>query len=233
MTHRDRHRGELDREEEQRPVRREHDPESYESRPRRSGSERAGATSDDRDRRDRDCGQQQPVEDEYRRVEVDGRDENRDEPHEAARPATVTFQRTARIVRPLAEIARRPGPDGLTPRFWPLPDPTAVHRSQVWPSGPDLPFHQTRPEETMERRGSGLHAVRRLDPDQVEASGDNRLRGGQSPSRNSSLSRSEHLVVVVEAVEVVRDANRIGRDRVRSRGALLPRRRPLESRRAA
>src|SRR3954452_21060991 len=48
------------------------------------------------------------------------------------------------------------------------------------------------------------HAVRRLDPNQVEAAGGHRLRRGAQAEPEALLGGAEHLVVVVEAVEIVR-----------------------------
>src|SRR4029079_9202950 len=74
------------------------------------------------------------------------------------------------------------------------------------------------PRSRCRRRGraSTSHALRGLDAEQVEADGDHRLRGRAERQAEALCLRLEHAVVVVEAVEVVRDADRVRREGVRA-----------------
>ena len=55
----------------------------------------------------------------------------------------------------------------------------------------------------------------RFDADEVEAAGDHRLRCAAETEPERLLLALEHAVLVVEAVEVVRHADRVLRDRLR------------------
>src|SRR5882757_5248698 len=59
-----------------------------------------------------------------------------------------------------------------------------------------------------------LHAVRRRDPDQVERACDHGLRGAAEREAERLLIALEDSVLVVEAVKVVGDADRVLRDRL-------------------
>src|SRR5215203_1778795 len=59
------------------------------------------------------------------------------------------------------------------------------------------------------------HALGRLHPDQVEAARDDRLRRAAKGEPERLRLAVEDAVLGVEAVEVVRNANRVVRDRVR------------------
>src|SRR4051812_3933417 len=61
-----------------------------------------------------------------------------------------------------------------------------------------------------------LHSLRRLDPDQVEGAGDHALRGPAQREAKRLLVALEHAMLVVEAVEVVRDADRVRRQPLRA-----------------
>src|ERR1700758_642297 len=58
----------------------------------------------------------------------------------------------------------------------------------------------------------GSHPVRCLDADEVEAAGDHGPRRLAEAEPESLLPTLEHAMLVVEAVEVVGDADRVGRD---------------------
>ena len=58
------------------------------------------------------------------------------------------------------------------------------------------------------------HALGRVDPDQVEAPRDHRLRGPAEPEAKRLLVAAENTAVVVEAVEIVGEPDRVDRDRV-------------------
>src|SRR5215471_795453 len=59
-----------------------------------------------------------------------------------------------------------------------------------------------------------LHPLRRVDPDQIKAAGDDALCSEAEPEPEAFALRFEHAVLVVEAVEVVCNADRVRRDRV-------------------
>src|SRR2546430_11519035 len=60
-----------------------------------------------------------------------------------------------------------------------------------------------------------LHALRRVHSDEVEAARDHELRRAAQAEPERLLLALEHAVLVVEAVEVVGDADRVRRDRLR------------------
>ena len=62
---------------------------------------------------------------------------------------------------------------------------------------------------------AALHRLGRVDADEVEAARDDELRGADEPEPEPLLLGAEDTVLVVEAMEVVREADRVGRDRVR------------------
>ena len=64
-------------------------------------------------------------------------------------------------------------------------------------------------------RSSRLHPVGRLDADEVEAPCEHRLRRRDEAEPERLRHRAEHLVLVVEAVEVVGEPDRVVRERVR------------------
>src|SRR5690349_16879415 len=64
-------------------------------------------------------------------------------------------------------------------------------------------------------RGAILHSFRRVDPDEVEAPRDHRLRRAAQREPERLLVALEHAMLVVEAVKVVGHADRILRDRLR------------------
>src|SRR5262249_30976599 len=59
-----------------------------------------------------------------------------------------------------------------------------------------------------------LHPFGRLDADQVEAPCDHHRGGADGAGGEGFAPRADHPMVVVEAVEVVGDPNRVDRDRV-------------------
>ena len=60
-----------------------------------------------------------------------------------------------------------------------------------------------------------LHPLRRVHADEIEAAGDDELPGAHEAEAECLLLGLEHAVLVVEAVKVVCDADRVDRDRVR------------------
>src|SRR5947209_915507 len=63
---------------------------------------------------------------------------------------------------------------------------------------------------------TALHPVRCLDSDELEAACDHRLRRAAEPEAERLLVALEHAMLVVEAVEVVRQTDRIRRDALRA-----------------
>src|SRR5437879_7108812 len=62
----------------------------------------------------------------------------------------------------------------------------------------------------------GSHPFRRVDPDEAEAASDDSLRRAAKAEPECLLLALEHAVLVVEAMEVVGDADRVGRDALRA-----------------
>src|SRR5581483_7473913 len=67
-----------------------------------------------------------------------------------------------------------------------------------------------------------LHSLRRADPDKLQAAREDALRRAAEPEAERFRIGVDHPEVVVEAVEVVRDLDRVDRERLRpaSRGRL-------------
>src|SRR5437899_10515501 len=63
---------------------------------------------------------------------------------------------------------------------------------------------------------TGSHPFRCLDSDEVEAAGDHRLRRATETEPERLLLALEHAMLVVEAVEVVREADRVRRHSLRA-----------------
>src|SRR6476619_4872312 len=68
----------------------------------------------------------------------------------------------------------------------------------------------TDPREPQTPKYERLHALWRVHSDQVESAGDHRLGGRHEAEPEGLLVALEHAVVVVEAVELVGHANRVG-----------------------
>src|ERR1043165_456186 len=66
------------------------------------------------------------------------------------------------------------------------------------------------------RRGRESHPVRSLDPEQVEAPGDHALRRETQPQPERLGGVAEHAAVVVEAMEVVGESDRVRRQELRA-----------------
>src|SRR5690242_9882446 len=62
---------------------------------------------------------------------------------------------------------------------------------------------------------TGSHPFRRLDADEIETGCDHPLRRHAETEPERLLLALEHAMLVVEAVEIVGDADRMGRDRLR------------------
>src|SRR5436305_4760642 len=62
----------------------------------------------------------------------------------------------------------------------------------------------------------GSHPVRCLDADEVEAARDHRLRRAAEAEPERFLVALEHPVLLVEAVEIIGDADRVGRNGLRA-----------------
>src|SRR5436305_3293154 len=118
-------------------------------------------------------------------------------------PRIATLSRTYRIASTAALSA-----DSFSPR--------PIHRAAAI-----APASVTRTSSiAMFRSGAclaltALHPVRCLDSDELQAARDHRLRRAAEPQAESLLLALEDAVLVVEAVEVVRKANRICRDALR------------------
>ena len=99
------------------------------------------------------------------------------------------------------------------------PPPSAAAAATRTSDGPAPPasFSQKRRARSFpvssspSATGEVLHAVRRLDPDEIEGARDHLLRGAAEGEPEGLLLALEHAMLVVEAVEVVGDADRVGR----------------------
>src|SRR5690242_18377588 len=123
-----------------------------------------------------------------------------------------------------------------TPSIWTVSSIARIASTAAWSAAslsprptqrpaPSAPASVTRQSSSARLRSGrapllmreSLHPLGRLDADQVQRAGDHdaRRRGEAEPER-LRLAASEHPVPVVEAVELVGDADRIRRQRVRA-----------------
>src|SRR3954453_6648382 len=101
---------------------------------------------------------------------------------------------------------------------------TRSKTSATGPSATSAAISEINPQQTASPAsaafhripGGTLHAVGRLDSDQVEPARDHGLGRTTEPGAGGPGGGAEPLWGVVEGLEVVRDAHEVGRDRVRA-----------------
>ena len=124
-----------------------------------------------------------------------------------ALPATTSPMRTPKIA--------------IAQAVAPLPIAKAAMATMSEGPSPHASFDQKRRARSLRVSNSpsaiarSLHALGRVDPDEVETARDHGLRRAAEREPERLLLALEHAVLVVEAVEVVGDADRVLRDPLR------------------